>query len=397
MAQRALVVGGGIGGLTAALSLARVGIDVEVFEQAPAFGEIGAGIQLSPNAVRVLHHLGLEQPLAAIGFRPEALEMRTWRVGWTVSRAPLGDAVQAAFGFPYYHVHRADLINLLAQAVNADARINTRLATRCTGVEQDADSVTLTMHDGAKQQGDFVLGADGLHSVVREALWGAAKPRFTGNVAWRATVPADALPEGLIRPVCTVWMGPHSHFVTYFVKQGRLVNFVAVVEKSGWEVESWTEKGDKAELIADYAGWHDTVQQLTAATDPEGCYKWALLDRDPMTQWSDGRITMLGDACHPTLPMMAQGAAMAIEDGAVLAGCLDGASDISAALSRYESLRKERTSNIQLGSRGNTRNFHLPAPAAWWRNLRWVMTRQALSGGGNTGWLYGYDALSAAN
>lgn len=397
MASRALIVGGGIGGLTAALTLARVGFEVEVFEQTATFSEVGAGIQLSPNAVRVLYHLGLEKPLNGIGFRPEALEMRTWRYGWTVSRAPLGATVESAFGFPYYHVHRVDLINMLAQAVQENSAIQTHLDARCITLQQDTGSVVLNLDNGESHNGDLLIGADGIHSAVRETLWGTAKPRFTGTVAWRATVPVDALPADLFRPVCTVWMGPRSHFVSYYVKQARLVNFVAVVEKSGWEVESWTEKGDKAELQADFAGWHDSIQQLTAATDPEQCYKWALFDHDPLQRWTNGRVTMLGDACHPTMPMMAQGAAMAIEDAAVMASCLDGNTNIEAALSRYESLRKERTSQIQLGSRANTRNFHLTAPAAWWRNLRWFFTKQALSGSGNVSWLYGYDALSAAS
>lgn len=314
-----------------------------------------------------------------------------------MSRAPLGATVESAFGFPYYHVHRVDLINMLAEAVQENSAIHTHLDARCIALQQDTRSVVLNIENGESRNGELLIGADGIHSAVRETLWGTAKPRFTGTVAWRATVPVDAMPADLFRPVCTVWMGPRSHFVSYYVKQARLVNFVAVVEKSGWEVESWTEKGDKAELQADFAGWHDSIQQLTAATDPEQCYKWALFDRDPLQRWTNGRVTMLGDACHPTMPMMAQGAAMAIEDAAVIASCLDGNTNIEAALSRYESLRKERTSQIQLGSRANTRNFHLTAPAAWWRNLRWFFTKQALSGSGNVSWLYGYDALSAAS
>lgn len=397
MATRALIVGGGIGGLTAALTLARIGIKVEVFEQAPTFSEVGAGIQLSPNAVRVLHHIGLEERLRTIGFCPEALEMRTWHHGWMVSRAPLGASVESTFGFPYYHVHRMDLITMLAETAQENSGIRVHLSSRCIALEQKKNSVAVKFENGESWEGDFVIGADGIHSVVRENLWGLAKPQFTGAIAWRATVSKNALPADLIRPVCTVWMGPQRHFVTYYVKQARLINFVAVVEKQGWEVESWAEKGNKSELRADYSGWHNTIQQLIAAADPDQCYKWALLDREPLERWTDGRITMLGDACHPSMPMMAQGAAMAIEDAAVIASCIADNADIEAALHRYESLRKGRTTRIQTGSRTNTRDFHLHPPASWSRNLRWFITKQALSGSGDVGWLYGYDALSAAS
>jgi salicylate hydroxylase len=387
----ALVVGGGIGGLSAALCLAQQGLTVTVLEQSAGFGEIGAGIQLSPNCTRVLHHLGLAEPLRAAGFLPEGTEMRHWRRGHLIASNPLGDTVRERYGFPYYHIHRADLIRVLAQAAAEHPRITLHTGARVTAIEEHADGVRV--HAGnASHEGALLVGADGIHSVVRSHLFGEEAPRFTGHVAWRALVPAASLPAGLVRPMSTVWWGPGRHFVHYFVRGGELVNCVCVVEKQGWELESWTERGDHAELRRDFAGWHESLQTLIAAMDPQACYKWALFDRPPLPQWGRGRITLMGDACHPTLPFMAQGAAMAIEDAAVLArhaarGLAEG--DPAAALTRYADIRRPRTSRIQAGSRRNATVFHLSGIKAWLRNRAVARARNQV-----TDALYRHDALT---
>jgi salicylate hydroxylase len=385
-----VVVGGGIGGLTAALCLTRRGLSVTVVEQAPRFEEIGAGIQLSPNCTRVLHCLGLEEALRQDAFLPEATQFRHWRTGKVISQSPLGEAALARFGTPYYHMHRGDLLKVLVTAAEADPLIRLITGLRIDTVTQD-DSGVRAEAGGEILEGEYLVGADGIHSVVRAALWGAEKPRFTGNVAWRALVPADRLPPGLIRPMSTAWWGPGRHFVHYFVRRGELVNCVCVVEKAGWEVESWTEPGDHAELRADFAGWHETIGQLIDNMDRDSLFKWALHDRAPMGRWSQGRITLLGDACHPTLPFMAQGAAMAIEDAAVLADCL-AAEGGERALRRYETLRLKRTARIQNGSRRNATLFHLSGVKAWLRD------RAARKAGERTmDGLYGYNVFEAMN
>ncbi|MEM6708997.1 MAG: FAD-dependent oxidoreductase [Pseudomonadota bacterium] len=390
MDQRAIVVGGGIGGLTAALCLARTGWQVQVFEQSPAFGEAGAGIQLSPNASRVLHGLGLQPALERRAFLPQETQVRAWHSGRVISRTPLGESAKTRYGTPYYHVHRGDLLRVLLDAAEGEAGIDLRTGCRVEGFVQSAAEVT-TVADGEPQAAELLLGADGIKSEIRATLFGAEAPRFTGNLAWRALVPADRLPDGLIAPATTVWWGPGKHFVHYFVRGGELVNCVCVVEKNGWEVEDWTTRGEPDELRADFAGWHDIVQRLIDAADPNSLYKWALFDRAPMVSWGWGRVTLLGDACHPTLPFLAQGAAMAIEDAAVLAGCLSRGAGVPAALVRYARLRQERTARIQRGSRRNARVFHLAGIAAW------VRDRAAASAGGRVlDGIYRYDAWKAA-
>ena len=386
-----LIAGGGIGGLSAALSLAQSGFDVEVFEQAHGFGEVGAGIQLSPNATRVLHHLGLAKALEACAFLPERTEFRSWRTGRLIGTSPLGESARATYGFPYYHIHRGDLLAVLVAAAESFPRIVLHTSARVEGFEQDGSGVRIAV-SGAQYAGDALIGADGIHSAVRAGLFGTEAATFTGNVAWRALVPVTRLPGGLIPPAATVWWGPGSHFVCYYVRSGTLVNCVCVREKQGWEVESWTERGEHTELKDDFAGWNDAVQVLIDNTDPDALYKWALHDRPPMPRWGSGAVTLLGDACHPTLPFMAQGAALAIEDGAVLAACLRRASDIPAALGGYENLRKDRTAGIQRGSRRNARLFHLRGVEAWVRNRAssWAGTRSMTP-------LFNYDALSAAD
>lgn len=386
-----LIAGGGIGGLTAALCLARRGHQVTVFEQGAAFGEVGAGIQLSPNCSRVLHDLGLQDALRASAFLPQATQFRDWRTGNVLGESPLGAAAAERYGAPYYHMHRGDLLSVLADAASQLPSITLRTNARVEGIELRDDSVKLTT-GGEVHTCDVLLGADGIHSMVRAALWGDEKPRFTGNVAWRALVPVERLPAGLVRPMSTAWWGPHKHFVHYYVRRGELVNCVCVVEKQGWEVESWTEPGDRAELKSDFAGWHPDVVQLIDNVDEDSLFKWALFDRAPMARWGKGRVTLLGDACHPTLPFMAQGAAMAIEDAAVLAGCLALGDDIPANLNRYEDLRRPRTAGIQNGSRRNATVFHLTGIKAWLRNraIRAAGTRTMAR-------LYGYNALEATH
>ena len=392
-ARSAIVVGAGIGGLTAALTLERKGIEVTVLEATSEFGEVGAGIQVSPNATRVLHELGLEGPLAERAFRPEAVELRSWRSGQLLTRVPIGHDVEKKFGAPYLHMHRADLHAVLAEAVEATSGIDTHLDAECNHVERNEKGASVVIADGREFHADMVIGADGIKSVVREALFGKEAPRFTGCVAWRALVPAEAVRDADVRPVASNWMGPGAHFVHYYVRGGNFVNCVAVVEKTGWEIESWTERGEKTELVDDFAGWHATVQALINAIDPKECFKWALFDRDPLPQWSQGRVTLLGDACHPTLPFMAQGACMAIEDAAVLAECVGGEAKVPSALERYEKLRKARTAGIQLGSRKNKELYHLAGPKAWLRNVGMRVAGSRLAGRVDS--LYSYDAKAA--
>ncbi|MFN0184825.1 MAG: FAD-dependent monooxygenase [Aquabacterium sp.] len=386
-----LIAGGGIGGLTAALCLARRGHAVRLFERAPAIAETGAGLQLSPNATRVLHDLGLQQALGAVAFVPQCTEMRHWRSGRLIGQQPLGETVRERYGHPYLHVHRADLVHLLEQALGAEPRVRLQVGAQVDGVHQDARSASVVV-DGGVVSGDILIGADGIRSVVREALFGPERARFTGQVAWRLTLPVDALPAGLLPPVTGVWWGPGRHLVHYNLRQGTLVNLVCVVEQAGWTVESWTEPGDPADLRAAFEGWHPTIQQLVGAARAGALFRWALFDRPPMPAWGRGRITLLGDACHPTLPFLAQGAAMAIEDAAVLAACLSSSGDAGAALARYARLRRPRTAAIQRGSRRNATVFHLSGVPAWLRDrvVGWAVGRSLDR-------LYRYDALRAAD
>ena len=396
-----LIVGGGIGGLTAALCLAQQGQTVQVFEQASAISETGAGIQLSPNATRVLFHLGLEVPLRVAAFLPQHTEIRDWRSGRLISRNVLGETARDTFGFPYLHVHRGDLIGVLEQAVRGEPRITLHVGKRVHTLSQNEDAVSLVADDKTFDA-DILIGADGIRSVVREVLFGPARATFTGNVAWRMLIPVEDLPAGLLTPGVGVWWGPGRHFVHYFVRRGALVNCVCVAEQDGWTVESWTEPGNPQELRDAFAGWHPTIQTLIGQAQPGSLFKWALFDRPPMPEWGQNRVSLLGDACHPTLPFMAQGAAMAIEDAAVLAACVAGSGagsgagseaasgDVKSNLDRYARLRRARTAGIQVGSRRNAKIFHLSGFKAWLRNRA---AGRATSG--QLDGIFKYDALRA--
>jgi len=387
--MKVAVIGGGIGGLSAALQLLRAGIDVHVYEQAEQIGEIGAGIQISPNASRLLLRLGLKGAMDSVGIRPRAVHQRRWDDGRTLQFAPLGPEIEASFGAPYYHFHRGDLAKLLADALPGE---RLRVGHKLIGLEQRRESVTARFENGATADADVLVGADGIHSRVRGLVFGPEKPRFTGCVAWRGLVPAERIAHLNIEVVSHNWMGPGGHVVHYWVSSGRMMNVVCVVERGDWTRESWTDKGAVEDVLARYEGWHPTVRGLIGAF-PE-TFIWALHDRAELPHWSEGRVTLLGDACHPMLPMMAQGAAQAIEDGAALAALLKTEpGDIAGTLLRYEALRKPRATRLQQASAANRTRFHLPDGEA--QRAR----DEALAASGdrsiaNIGWLYAHDAAA---
>jgi salicylate hydroxylase len=377
------VVGAGIAGLAFAAALHQVGIDCHLYEQAEQLTEVGAGVQLAPNASRLLHRLHLGPHLRAVAVTPEAIEMRRWDDGELLQRTPLGSVCEDRFGAPYYTVHRAHLHDGLRSLVPA-GRVH--LGVRCTAVTQGTDGARLHTAGGATIEADLVVGADGIHSVVREQL-AADRPRYCGQSIYRGLVPADRVRYLLAEPRVRLWFGPDQHCVCYPVSSGRQVSFGATVPAADWGEESWSARGDVAALAAAYAGWHPDVTRLIAAADTVS--RWALHDRPGIDRLSAGRVAVIGDAAHPMLPFQAQGANQAIEDAVVLARCLAApGADLSAALDRYERIRLPRTTLIQQRSRDNTRTFHLADGDEQRRRDTAAQTSSGLDG---HGWLFGYD------
>ncbi len=370
MATRQLkvaIIGAGIGGLTAAACLRRVGVDVRIYEQARGFSRLGAGIQQAPNSLRVLRQLGLEPMLRAMAFQPEANNSRDFDSGVLTNSQILGAEVEARYNAPYLLMHRGDLHAALAGTVPAEI---IHLDHKLEGLSQRGTTVTMTFTNGVTAEADAVIGADGVHSVVREILLGAEKPTYTGRVAYRTVFPT-ALLNGLEVESCCKWWGPDRHIVSYFVNPRKdELYFVTSTPEPDYGIESWSSKGDLAVLRAAYAGFHPQVRAILDAC-PD-VHKWALVVRDPLPRWGEGNIVLLGDSCHPMTPYMAQGASTSIEDGAVLSRCLDGVDPdgVAVALRRFEATRKPRTSEIQQTSAQNT----------W------------LRGSTNADWVYGYDA-----
>jgi salicylate hydroxylase len=394
--RKVVVIGAGIGGLTAALALLARGIDVEVYEQSGELGEIGAGIQISSNGTRVLFALGLEAALGRVQVRPERRELRHWSTGETWNWFDLGDKSIERFGTPHLMLHRADLHDLLAGAVRALKPDAVTLNKRCVAVASHPGHVEASFEDGSAVTAPYVIGADGIHSRVRVCLFGPSKPIFTGCIAWRGLIPMETLPPRLARMVGTNWLGPHGNVLHYPVRRGEIMNYVSTSERDDWQVESWSTIGTREELRNDFRDWHGDVQlMIDRIATP---YKWALMIREPMTAWSQGRVTLLGDACHPTLPFLGQGGVMSIEDGYVLAACLDkyfGEPDL--AFARYEEIRRERTAMVVRKASENKASAFAPAladkdriadeVAREWQQVR---LRERMD------WLYNYDATAIA-
>jgi salicylate hydroxylase len=381
------IVGGGIGGLTAAICLLQAGYDVQVYEQSRLLSEVGAGINISPNASRILIRLGLGEECAKVAYRSPFFHQRRWDDGRTLTKTRLAADIEREFGAPHYIFHRGELHSLLAKPVPPE---RVHLSHRCTGIEQGGGKVRATFENGAEIEADLLIAADGIFSAVRKALLGPERPRFACR-AYRGLIPAEKVRD--IPPESTAFLEPGRHFIHYFVSAGRLLNFVGHVEQEDWISESWTEPGKVSDLRAAYAGWHPQVQRVIDAVDET--FIWAVLDRPPIERWSYGRVTMLGDACHPMIPFLGQGGAQAIEDAAALTTCLvKGGDDVEAALKVYETVRLPRASQIQNGSWANKTRFHMgDGPDQ--------IERDALMAQGMTdwsyravAWIYGHDAAA---
>jgi len=358
--MRILIAGAGIAGLAAALALARKGHDVRIIEHAPALEEVGAGLQLGPNAMRVLDALGIGEAVAAAGQSPAAITLRDGRSAREILKVPLGDAARRRWGAAYVTLHRADLVAILAEALEQAGPGALNLGTELATIDNRADGVAVTTASGETLTANLLIGADGVRSAVRAHLFGPETPRFTGHVAWRALVRINPADPAAPPPGVGAWLGPRRHAVTYRIRPD-LVNLVAVTEQSDWREEGWNLPGDADRLRADFAGWSALAPLLARVERP---LRWALFDRKPMRAWHRNRALLIGDACHPMLPFLAQGAAMGIEDGYALAELLPLDGEVEPALSRFFALRQPRTARIQAMARSNGVDFHEGNPLA---------------------------------
>ncbi|WP_415403511.1 FAD-dependent monooxygenase [Tateyamaria sp. SN3-11] len=354
--MKALIAGGGIGGLATAIALRLRGWEIFVLEQAPELSEVGAGLQISPNGWRVLEALGVAPHLQATLFEPEAIEMRLGRSGFSVFRLPMKGYAQQRWGAPYMHIHRADLVDALAARLRTLAPDAVMTGQSVTGYVQEGEQAGLLLKDAETLWADIVIGADGLHSVIRRQMLGRGAPRYTGNVAWRAVVPVAALGADAPPPSACVWAGHNRHAVTTRLRAGTLANFVGMVEEPEPAPEGWREEGRKADAQAAFRDWHPVI--ATLIDKAEVLNRWALFDRAPLPRWHEGRVALMGDAAHPMLPSMAQGAVQALEDAWILAAALAKSDTPEDGFQTYFNTRIARTSRIQKGSAANARMFH---------------------------------------
>ena len=362
-----LIVGGGIGGLTLSLCLSKQGIASRVFERREDFAETGAGIQLSPNCMRVYDYLGIVDLIRLFSYEPDCVRFLDGKQNRILSTVQLGASLAKEHGFPYYNVNRSQLVELLARLAYEDDLIELHPGCEVTGFETDGSDVKLKA-GGEEFDGSVLVGADGINSTIRSQIFGSDDAVFTGHVAWRAQVPIESVSSKFHANVSRVWWGPQKHLVTYPVESGATLNCVAVIENKSWASESWHEPGEHRELVQEFSDWTSEVREIIEAIPPSNLFKWGLFQRTNLKNWRAGRVVLLGDACHAPLPFMAQGAAMAIEDAACLALCLSRAEPIESGFQFYEEFRKRRTQKVKSMSARNGRIFHLSGVAAFIRN-----------------------------
>lgn len=390
-APKVAIIGGGIGGLATALALHLRGIEAKVYEKTSSLSEIGAGLNLSPNALKAFRSLGVEDAAIDFGFQSPDQVIRSWRSGRVIARQQRSGNVVERYGAEFLSIHRADLVDIFAAAL-PDSCVH--LSADCIGTETRGDVAMARFADESEIEADIIIGADGLHSVVRESLFGHIEPTFTGCICWRGMAPVEAVSHMPGALEMTAWWGPHGHVVHYPVRRGELINFVAHIDSDAWTEESWTHECDRSEMMETYGKWNENLLRLIESSDLY--YKWALFDRAPLESWGKGRVTLLGDSAHPMLPYLGQGACMAVEDGIVLAEAVKRSpDDLALALSDYERLRKPRSTQAQLGSRHRAKENHLVSPfARLKRDVRIAFRNRFGTDKSPTraDWLYDYDA-----
>lgn len=364
-----IIAGAGIGGLTTALCLSQHGLCVDIYEKSAGSTEqgpeTGAGIQLGANAVNVLQSLNLTASLSNLVVQPEQITFRQFDSGNDIYQSLLGQSYQSKFGAPYWHIHRADLYQSLVAAVRKEQNCNLHFNYELTEFRNYSDSVEVSFNNGESRRAELLIAADGINSTVRKQLDEKNAPRWTGHTAWRAVVDRSLLPDDFMPLEVSNFVGSNKHAVIYYLRNEKLVNFVGVVPRKKPHQSSWVSTAPWQELQQDFDGWHETVQQVIAVMDKQKCYQWDLYDHNPLSNWNQGRVTLLGDAAHATLPFMASGAAMAIEDARVLQRCLsestDGdAIDVIKALATYQANRQQRTNRVQRQSRQLGNVYKLP-------------------------------------
>lgn len=388
---KVLIAGGGIGGLACAISMLQRGFDVEVYERAGELREIGAGIQISPNGNRALDSLGVLAKLKALACDAEGKEVRLWNTGRSWKLFDLGPAAIRKYGYPYLTVFRPDLLQVLSDEVRRLKSNAIHLGAHCIGLNQNRDHVTLQLDGGTSVTGDILVGADGVHSNIRSSLHGHDEVQCAGMAAWRALIPMNTLPEKMARNIAVNWIGPGGHLVHYPVQGGRLMNFVGTLEDKDWKSAPWTRHGTREECHAAFAGWHEDIHTMISRAPAVS--RWALCKRPFLKRWTVGRATLLGDACHPTLPFLGQGAVSSLEDAIVLGRCLTEYGEVARALQRYEEIRRPHTYTMVRKSSENEYRFHnralaLPETGEEFITREW----QPQAIGDRYDWLFNYDA-----
>ena len=383
-----LIVGGGLGGLTLSLCLAKLGIASIVVERRSELSETGAGIQLSPNCLRVYDHLGMADAIEKIAFEPSRIEFRDWRYSRIIYQIELS-GYREKLGFPYFTVHRGQLIELLLSNISKTELVQLYLDREVDDFSAEKNGVEIHL-GGETLCGSLLVGADGIGSTIRSKLFGLGKAFFTGHVAWRALVPVNRLTKSIREMESRVWWGPGKHLVTYLVQGGSVLNCVAVVENASWFHESWHEPCNPDELLKEFSKWNLDALEIVQSIASDDLFKWGLFKRDRLKTWNRGRVVLLGDACHAPLPFMAQGAAMAIEDAACLSLCLSEEKDYAVSFNKFEKLRKARTEKVLKMSAQNGRVFHLSGLSAKMRDVVLKFYKPRLND-----FLYGYNVFSA--